>query len=72
MLVAWRVWTLRGRVIECRVGTGVGHVANNSQMDRLVIWIPATWKFMGRALDVQGCGIKGLRICHKAPVGRAS
>lgn len=27
VFVAWRVWTLRGRVIECRVGTGVGHVA---------------------------------------------
>ena len=59
-------------MIECHVETGVGHVADKSQTDKLVIWMPATWKFMGRALDVQGCGIRGQRICHKAPVGRAS
>lgn len=59
-------------MIECRVAIGVGHTANKGQMDRLVIWIPATWKLVGRASDVQGCGIRGQRVCHTAAVGRAS
>lgn len=48
-------------------GNRGGTRSPHSQMDKLVIWIPATWKFMGRVLDVQGCGIRGQRIGHKAP-----
>lgn len=53
-------------MIECCVGIGVGHMANSGQVDWLAIWIPATWKLVGRALGPR-LWLQGLRLCHKAP-----
>lgn len=51
-------------MIECCVGIGVGHTANNGQVDWLAIWIPATWKLVEWALGPRPW-LQGLRLCHK-------
>lgn len=52
---------------ECRVGIGVRHTAKDSQMDRLAVWIPATWK-LGEGLSTSEAVVSE----DKAPVDRAS